>query len=277
MGEILPRYLEDLCVKADKGFTELGYYNHDTGPHWFMDDPVAAVFEMMDLRAKAVSKRLAMTAVAKKVFDALDYALQERVMVRIEGDSRFGKTESVRAWADMRPGLARVVEVPCSNSLEDLLRCVAESLGIGFSYGTRGQVLRERIRYVLRQSGTFLILDEAAFLLPQNYSATTAPARLNWVRTEVVNRKLPLALIHTPQTFMPAVDKFVKKTAFSMQQFTGRNYRTVEVPTEMDREDLIEVAKIHFPELGYEYLEVIADLAELSENYLQTVEAVAKL
>jgi AAA domain len=274
---ILPRYLEDLCVKADKGFTELGDYDHDKGPHWFMDDPVAAVFEMMDRRAIEVSKRLAMTAVTKKVFDALDYALQERVMVRIEGDSRFGKTESVRAWADMRPGLARVVEVPSSNSLEDLLRRVAESLGLAFSYGTRGQILRERIEYVLKQSGIFLIFDEAAFLVPQNYTPTTAPARLNWVRREVADRKLPLALIHTPQTFMPAVEKFVKKTAFSMQQFTGRNYRIVELPTEMDREDLIAVARIHFPELGIEYLEVIADLAELSENYLQMVEAVAKL
>ena len=74
-----------------------------------------------------------MTAVAKKVFDALDYALQERVMVRIEGDSRFGKTESVRAWADMRPGLARIVRVPESNSLSDLLRSVLDALGIVYS------------------------------------------------------------------------------------------------------------------------------------------------
>ena len=98
--------------------------NYWATPYWFMDDPVAAVFEMMDRRAKEVSKRLAMTAVAKKVFDALDYALQERVMVRIEGDSRFGKTESVRAWADMRPGLARIVNVPSSNSIAGLLRRV---------------------------------------------------------------------------------------------------------------------------------------------------------
>jgi hypothetical protein len=276
-AEILPRYLEDLCTQGDKGFTEPLSQKYWEGPYWFMDDPVAAVFEMMDRRAKEVSKRLAMTAVAKKVFDALDYALQERAMVRIEGDSRFGKSESVKAWAAMRPGLARVVTVPSSDSVAGLLRRVAEALGIPFSYGTRAQVLRERIEYVLRQSSMFLILDESAFLIPQSYTATTAPGRLNWVRTEIADRGLPLALVHTPQTFLPATDKFVKKTGFAMQQFFGRIYRAVQLPAELDRPDLLAVARIHFPEMGDEYLEVIADLAELSENYLQTVEAVAKL
>jgi hypothetical protein len=276
-AEILPRYLEDLCTQCDKGFIEPLGQSYPKSPYWFMDDPVAAVFDMMDRRAKEASNRLAMTAVAKQVFDALDYALQERAMVRIEGDSRFGKSESVKAWAAMRPGLARVVTVPSSDSVAGLLRRVAEALGIPFSYGTRAQVLRERIEYVLRQSSMFLILDESAFLIPQSYTATTAPGRLNWVRTEIADRGLPLALIHTPQNFLPATDKFVKKTGFAMQQFFGRIYRAVQLPAELERTDLLAVARIHFPEMGDEYLEVIADLAELSENYLQTVEAVAKL
>jgi hypothetical protein len=278
-AEILPRYLEDLCIQPDKGFIRPSaqLLNYWKSPYWFMDDPVAAVFEMMDRRAKEVAKRLAMTAVSKKVFDALDYALQEKAMVRIEGDSRFGKTESVRAWADMRPGLARVVNVPCSNSVADLLRNVAQALGIATRYGTRAQVLRERVEYILQQGRMFLILDESAFLIPQNYTAETAPARLNWVRTEVVDRGLPLALVVTPQTFLPAVDRFVRKTGFAMQQFFGRNHRVVQLPGELEEADMIAVAQIHFPEMGDEYLALIADLAGLSENYLQTVEAVAKL
>jgi hypothetical protein len=84
-------------------------------------------------------------------------------------------------------------------------------------------------------------------------------------------------LVHTPQTFLPDADKFVKKTRFAMQQFFGRNYRTVQLPNDLERVDLLAVAKIHFPEVGDEQLELLADLAEMSENYLQTVEAVAKL
>ncbi|MCX6924819.1 MAG: AAA family ATPase [Verrucomicrobia bacterium] len=277
-ADMLPRYLEDLCTQRDRGFTRpQGMAEYWKSPYWFLDDPVATVLEMMDLRAKEVSQRLAMTAVANKVFDALAYALEERVMVRIEGDSRFGKTESVGAWANMRPGVARIVKVPSSNSITDLLRRVADALGIAYSFGTRSEVLRQRIAYVLRHSSIFLILDESAFLLPQNYSKTTAPERLNWVRTEIVDQGLPLALIHTPQTFLPDADRFVKKTAFAMQQFFGRIYRTVRLPDELPRADLIAVARIHFPEMGDDYLELIADLAEIPENYLQTVEAVAKL
>jgi hypothetical protein len=180
--EILPRFFEDICIQCDKGFIRpsLDTPKRLAGPYWFMDDPVAAVVDMMDRRAQEVSKRLAMTTVTRKVFDALDYALQEQVMVQIEGDSRLGKTESIKAWADMRPGLVRIVEVPSSNTLDGLLRRICDAHGITYTCGTRAQVLTEQIEYVLRESHMFLILDEAAFLIPQNYTQITAPARLNW-------------------------------------------------------------------------------------------------
>lgn len=145
------------------------------------------------------------------------------------------------------------------------------------SYGSRSQRLKERIEYVLQHGGLFLVLDEAAFLVPQNYTAATAPARLNWVRTEIVDRGLPVAVVVTPQSFLPAVQRFVKKTGYAMEQFFGRNYRTVQLPAELEEEDMIAVSRIHFPELGDEYLALIADLARVSENYLQAVEAIAKL
>jgi len=242
-----------------------------------MDDPIEAVLEMMDRRAAEASKRLAMTAVASKVFDALDYALQERVMVRIEGDSRFGKTEAIRAWADMRPGLARVVNVPPTNTLGEMVWEVAQALGIEARYRGRAEILRERVRFVLKQSRLFLILDEAHWLIPQIYTKTTAPQRLDWIRSETVNNGLPLALIHTPQTFLKDADKFVTKTGFAKEQFFGRIHRIVQLPNDLPRADLIAVARIHFPEVSDGQLEVVADLAEISENYLQTVEAVSKL
>ena len=56
--DVLPRYLEDLCIQPDKGFgAPDGRCKYEAAPHWFMDDPVAAVFEMMDRKAKEVSKR----------------------------------------------------------------------------------------------------------------------------------------------------------------------------------------------------------------------------
>jgi hypothetical protein len=281
---VLPEFYFVLCTAAHKRFEPVAVDRcgrdgrfHSICSTWFMDDPIAAVIEVMDRRVEVVAKRLAMTEVSKRVFDALDYAMEERAMVRVEGDSRFGKTESVRAWCDMRPGRARLVSVPSSNSLADLHRRIAEALGMEVSYGSGAQRLKERIEFVMQHGGLFLALDEAAFLVPQNYSAATAPARLNWVRTEIIDRGLPLAVIVTPQSFMPAVDRFVKKTGYAMEQFFGRNHRTVRLPNELDQGDMVAVARIHFPEMDEDHLELVADLASISENYLQAVEAISKL
>jgi hypothetical protein len=86
-----------------------------------------------------------------------------------------------------------------------------------------------------------------------------------------------LALIHTPQTFSQAADSFVKKTKFAMEQFFGRIYRHVQLPKTLPQEDLLAAARIHFPEMDDEQLEEIADEAIVSSNYLQALEAIAKL
>ena len=116
-----------------------------------------------------------MTDVAKLVFDALDYAQAERVMVRIEGGSRFGKTEALQTWCDMRPGLARLVRVPCDNGMGSFYRRIGEALGIECSFNSNVCRLKERIEYVVKHSGLFLVLDEGAFLIPQEYTESTAP------------------------------------------------------------------------------------------------------
>lgn len=285
---ILPEFLQAVCIDKDKdfepriitassGFCLSGEFAiHSRCETWFMDDPLGAVFEMMDRRAAAAQDRIAMTEVARLVFDRLDYALAERVMVRIEGGSRFGKTEALSAWVDMRPGLARLVRVPCDNSMVSLFRRIGEALGIDCSYGSNPSKLRERVEYVIQHGGLFLVLDEGHFLAPMNFTATTPPHRLNWIRTEIVDRGLPLALSVTPQAFRGAIDRFVKKTRYDMTQFFGRDFLPCVLPDVLSEDDLIAVARIHFPEMGENALGYIANEARLSQNYLQAVEAIAR-
>ena len=267
--EKLPGYFAELCTEKSKGF----------GPSrerlWYFHDVIDAVFEYMDRWAARVQKRLAMTEVAKLVFDRLDYALKAKKMVRIEGSSRFGKTEALAAWTDMRPGLARLVRVPCDNSMNSFFKRIGEALGIDCSYGSSAARLKERVEYIIQHSGLFLALDEAHFLVAQNYGATSAPNRLNWVRTEIVDRGLPLALIVTPQSFSQALDRFVRKTGYNMDQFLGRQALSCPLPDELSEADLIAVARIHFPELGENALDYIANEARLSQNYLQAVDAIS--
>jgi len=243
---------------------------------WYFDDITSAVLEMMKIHAEQVLKTLAQTAVALKVFDALDYALAENCSVRIEGDSRFGKTQSIETWTGLRPGLARLVNVPASNTLIDLLRKVADAYGISYTYKTSQNELKAKVEYVIQHSRLFLVFDECAFLVPQTYSKTTAPVRLNWVRTEIIDRHLPFAAVVTPQAFHGAVKQFVRATGYVMEQFLGRTLLTVPLPSELEEKDLIAVARIHFPEMDDDHLGLIAAQAMLSENYLMAVEAIAK-
>lgn len=286
----LPQHLANLCRDLETDFKEL--HIRTTEPNvfspsnhierkediWFMDDPMSAVIAMIGRHAEIASRKLAMTEVSRKVFDCLDYALQERTMVRIVGNPRYGKSESIETYCEMHPGIARVVRVPSSNSLAGLHCAIAEALGImDIGFASRPQRIKERIEFVLRHTGIFLIMDEAAYLIPQNYTKTTAPMRLNWVRAEIVDRGLPLALSVTPQTFLPAVERFVQKTQYTMEQFLGRTYRVVQLPITIGREDVMAVARIHFPGLADCFYSQFADLARVSKNYLQSVEAISKL
>ena len=281
----IPQFLREVCNQPGKPFTPRVvpvYRGHleedDFYPEtWYLSDVWQTIADFMQRRAERVQSRIAMTEVALKTFDALDYALAAKAMVRIEGDSRFGKTEAAKAWCEMRPGLARHMSVPCSNSVGDLIHRVAEALGMDVSYGSRPQGLKQRIEYALKHSGLFIVADEAHFLIPQNYSIGTAAARLNWVRTEIVDRGLPLALVVTPQSFLPALTRFAKRSGYTTEQFFGRNFRTVLLPDALSESDMVAVAKIHAPEFDEDYLPLVANLATVSENYLQAVEAIIGL
>lgn len=289
--EVLPNYFARLCANASTGFVgaeetitvidnpDSRYprpYERTLESVWFFHDVIGALLEFIDRRAARVRQRLAMTEVASVIFDALDYALDEKIMVRIEGNSRFGKTESFETWTAMRPGLARLVRVPSTNSMSDFLKRVAEPLGMDCSYGSRTDRVRERIEYVLKHGGLFLVFDEGAWCIPQNYSATTPPSRLNWMRDVIVDSGLPMAIAVTPQSFNPAVNRYVKKTGYTMEQFIGRNFLVKRLPNSLSEQDLIAVARIHFPELDEDSHGFIASEARVANNYLQAVEAISR-
>ena len=261
----LVRFLERAC----------GSREHQDG-EWYSPDVFAQLIQFIDRRAQQIRQRLAPTAVVEKVFDALDYAGAERVMVRISGESRFGKTEAVETWAEMWPGRARVVRTPSSNSERDLLKAFAEAFGIQHGYGVNAQNLKDKVEYVIRFGGLMVILDEGAFLVPSHFSAVTPPARLNWIRTSIVDRKVPCVIVVTPQSYGTALARFVKKTNYSIEQFLGREALRVDLPDELSREDLLAVARVHFPEADEDLLGLIVGKAMQSESYLKAVENIAK-
>jgi hypothetical protein len=274
----LPAYLAALCTEPSKG-TEAAIEHSWREPFietWYFDNPLQAVIELMDRHAERTKARLAMTAVTEEVFETLDRTAETRIMVVIRGTSRFGKTEALRTFCEMHPGRARFVAVPPSNCMRDLFVRIAEALGIEASYGVSAGRLGAKIAYVLRHSELFLCFDEGAWLLPQSYSRNTAPQRINWLRSELIDRGLPVAIAVTPQWYDEPLQTFVRTTKYAIEQFTGRCER-VELPVELDEADLVKVAAVHFPEIKHKSdLLEIASYALTSDNYLQTIESIEK-
>jgi hypothetical protein len=247
-----------------------------TDAPWYCLGLVAVLFEAMELHASRVQTELAPTQIVSTVFETLEFAWSQKVLVQMEGSSRFGKTEAVKAWSRMHPGRCRLISTPGSNYDRDMYKAVAESLGSHFTYNTGGTQLKEKVEFIVRHSGLMFIFDEAHFLLPQRMTATTLPARLNWLRTQIIDRKLPVAIVTTPQAFSHAVNKFTKTTGYNFEQLLGRIAHAAALPDSLGQEDLMAIAKFHGPELAEPLLKIIVGKSLQQQIYIAAVENIIR-
>lgn len=273
----LASYLRDLCEHPHVLFRRQASHSL-TGAPWYFSEVANALLRFIDRRKEVIGRRIAETEVTRLIFKWLGKARNTRRAIMISGNSRFGKTEALRAWCAMNPGVARLVNTPASNSEGDLLREVAKALGIETGPHSGTARLRDRIDYVLSNTGLMLVFDESHLIFPVNFSRNTAPARLNWVRRSVMDAGLPCAFCCTPQSYGSAKRRFVKATGYAIEQFDGRLLKTVELPESLSPEDLLAVARIHFPELEEDYLQYVVETMVAPErNYLSDLEKIAAL
>jgi hypothetical protein len=277
--EALAHYLRMLCEEPQVRFSRYAgcseYLAH-VAP-WYFPKVAEAVLRFIDRRKEKVQAAIADTEVKRTVFTWLDRARRMSWAVMVTGNSRHGKTHPLQAWCAMNPGVARLVNTPASNSEGDLLREVAKAIGLEIGANGGWSRLRDRIDYVLSHTRLMLVFDEAHFLFPMNFNRNTAPARLNWVRRSVMDAKLPCVFCATPQSYNTAERRFVKATGYALEQFLTRVKR-VTLPEELSREDLMAVARIHFPKLADPYLEHVVSMTAATErNYFSDISEIAEL
>jgi AAA domain len=241
---------------------------------WWCNNLAPVLFAAMDLHASRIEQQLARTSIVDKIFDRLDYAWQEKVPVKIEGDARTGKTEAIKAWCSMHPGKARLVSTPSGKSLGDLFKAIAEAIGLPYGPKTKGTDLKEQIQYIMRHAGLFLVFDEAHFLLPASFDRNTTPARLDWVRTQIIDRKLPVALVTTPQAFGAAVQKFHRHTGYNFDQFFGRIMSNLTLDGELCDADLLAVTQIQGADIPAKLHPFIVARCKQSVGHLKAIEAI---
>jgi DNA transposition AAA+ family ATPase len=262
----LPELLRQLCENQSC---------HST-PWEFCQALPEILFAWLDFHATSDGGALAKTEIAEKVFKALDDAAADSNFIRIDGSARIGKTEAVKAWVERHPGRARLVTVPPTKCLDDLIRRIAEAIGLAFTPRTSGAVLRREVEYVIQLGELGFVFDESHFLIPTSYSATASPDRLNWVRSTIIDRGLPCAIVTTPQTFDGLSRKFVRATDYNMDQFYGRVCRHVKLGAPA-RADMDAVASVHCADFAESDRRLVSAAAANSRAGLKTIEAVSRL
>ena len=258
----LPRLLADYCQES----------------HLSLRAPIYCP-NLLDILRRCIERhaedgraQLVQTVVTRTIFSEMRFAYSESVPVRIVGESRFGKTKSVAGWCQAYPGRARLVTVPDSGREVDFMRAHADALGIDYTPATPAPVLKDKVEFVLRRSGLMVVYDEAHYLIPQNYHKTTAPSRLNWVRQKVIDQGVPCAFFATPQSYKQTLEKYVETTGYQIEQWLGRMAPTVILSEVIPFEEIVAIARQHFPEIPEVLLEEIADRAILADGHLKNVE-----
>lgn len=269
----LGRLLADWC-EFGKGFRF---------PYW-CPELLATLLDHIDRHAERMAKTITSTGITQRVFRELNFSESQRVPVQVVGDSRFGKTTSASVWCRMRPGRRRLLTVPSDNPMKDFLLEHAKAMhykpGRAISQCGLSRVLRD----IVKELGIFFVYDESQWLVPSNYSRTTKPARLNWIRSAVIDATdsadgrdaKRCAFFATQQTYRQDLDQFVKKTGFVMEQWLGRMAPIVVLPPKLSREDLLAVAVQNFPGIRPAFLKLIAARSMQSEGLLHAIEITAK-
>ena len=129
-----------------------------------------------------------LTAIGKKVWETLDYALASRGMVVLDGLEGRGKTEAVKAWCELHLGSARFVSLKGIANKTTAFREIAKALGIASSYTRTATEMQARIEDVLKRSKILIVIDEAHFLFNQSRRMYSRPELIDWIDTAICNQ-----------------------------------------------------------------------------------------
>ncbi|MFO1487837.1 MAG: ATP-binding protein [Verrucomicrobiota bacterium] len=258
------KFLTQLCLDPET--------SPDNGP-WYCDRLIEIARRCYQRGIEESKARTVVTSLGEKLNDALDYALESRRMVLIEGLARMGKTFSARAWAEQHPGRARYVQVPSTNDEGGFFRAIAKALGLSCGPGWKAVQLRERVEETLQSGNLLLILDEAHYLWPVSNSRFAFPSRVTWIMTALVNHGVPVALISTPQ-FIKTQKVLEQRTHWTAEQFTGRIGHYEKLPDSLSENDLAKVARSLLPEGDAKAIKLLTLYAQGSSKYLAGIEAI---
>jgi hypothetical protein len=265
--ETLPELLEELCLNPARRI-------EDCRP-WYFSELIRSLREHFQATARELQAKTVVTEIGDKLGDALDYAVETRCMVLVDGLARTGKTFAAQAWCAQRPGSARYVQVPSTNDDIGFFRAIAKAIGVSINTNSKAQELRQRIEDALQPGNLAIVFDEAHWAFPISGYRDALPTRLLWILTALVNYRVPVGLIATPQ-FIRSQKAVEHKSHWESAQLIGRIGHYEKLPDTLDRSDLSAVAKSLLPEGDARSVAALVDFAEASAKYLAGIESAVR-
>lgn len=259
-ADVLKQFLLDPRTEPEKGL-------------WNMPSVWAALKDCRSKEAEQAGRQLVETDVVRQVYEELDYCLEARTFVLIEGREGIGKSESAAAWCARHPGRAIYVRLEMGSDETTLYRAIARRIGTACSYQRKAVEMRARIQDALQGGNLMLVLDEAHFLWPQSERVQgSMPKRMDWLRTALVDFGVPVALVSTPQYFKKACDRF-RRGGWNSLQIQRRLARTTVLPepNAIAVDDVLAIARSYFPEVDGGDLKRVAALAVGSVGFLTSI------
>jgi hypothetical protein len=237
-------------------------------------DIIGTLFEFKARSETSIREKFQLTAIGKKIWGTLDFALTSRNMVLLDGLEGRGKTEAVKAWCSVHLGVARFVSLKGITSKTTAFREIANSLGIPFNYSRTGSEIQVRIEDVLTRSKLMLVVDEAHFLFNQSRRVPSRPELVDWIDTAICNRGIPIALVTTPQ-FIVCMTRAADQVGWNYRQFQRRVKRWEKLPATNTEADIKAVARNVFKKADAGMISKIVGYALLSKRDLSAVGDVA--
>lgn len=245
--EALPGLLEQCCVDRSAAWTH-GYFEG------FLDVLRQAIAK----REEAARQRYAATRIASYVHDAMTFAYRNRSLAVIHGTERLGKSVATRLWQETNAGCARLVDLTAATTDILFYQELFKALGCGDVRRGDANELRAGIRAAVDTRDLMLIFDEAHCLF--GLSARASIKRLEYIRTEFVNRGIPVVLVVTPQ-FSDRLREMERTTGFNTNQFRGRITKWAELPRKPSRADVECVCRHLIPGLSDDAVGLLVDCA----------------
>lgn len=250
----LPQQLRELCINPEASWTH---------PHF--EGFVDALRQVIERRAATARARYASTRIAGYVQDVMSFAYRNRSLAVIHGTERLGKSVAARLWQETNAGCARLIDLTAATTDILFYQEVFKALGCGEVRRGDANELRAGIRAAVETRDLMLIFDEAHCLF--GLSARASIKRLEYIRTEFVNRGIPVVLVVTPQ-FSERLREMERTTGFNTNQFRGRITKWAELPEKPSRADVECVCRHMIPGLSDEAAALLVDCAVSADTPL---------